>query len=226
MIELYNKLEKLASSLNEENELLILAEDNQEATDVIANMIIKVQAAVNEAKEKVKPSDDLSIDDLKVIAEFASELDSDESPEMQKIASVLDQILLTLAVPEGAEEAKKQAEAKNIEKIKSEIKDKYNVHKANTALAKEIANTIKKYKPMEHPLSTRTCPDHPGIGIARVAEDTYQCSLDKKVYNYKEGFTLYSGSKVPGTDAANQTHMLDNYIDNVSFATREKRNSE
>ena len=89
---------------------------------------------------------------------------------------------------------------------------------------KAIDNSIKEYRPLEAPLSTRTCPDHPGAQIARVGEDTYQCSLDKKVYNYKGGFTTMKGNVIPGGDVSAQTQALgDRAIEHMSFDTRESK---
>ncbi len=43
-------------------------------------------------------------------------------------------------------------------------------------------------------LSTRGCPDHHGAQMKRVAEGTFQCELDGRMYNWNEGFKDYSGN--------------------------------
>jgi hypothetical protein len=54
-------------------------------------------------------------------------------------------------------------------------------------------------------LSTRYCPEHVGVSLARVGEATYQCGLDGKVYNWEAGWTDYQGNKHPGGSVAGQT---------------------
>ena len=44
-------------------------------------------------------------------------------------------------------------------------------------------------------LSVRYCPDHHGVQMQRVAEGSFQCELDGRVYNWNEGFTDYEGRK-------------------------------
>lgn len=55
------------------------------------------------------------------------------------------------------------------------------------------------------PLSTRHCPDHRGVSVARVAENTYQCPIDGRTYNYEAGYVDYQGQAVPGGSIAGQT---------------------
>lgn len=43
-------------------------------------------------------------------------------------------------------------------------------------------------------MSTRHCPDHHGIQMKRVAEGTFQCELDGRMYNWNQGFKDYSGN--------------------------------
>lgn len=46
-------------------------------------------------------------------------------------------------------------------------------------------------------MSTRHCPDHHGIQMKRVAEGTFQCELDGRMYNWNQGFKDYSGNTFP-----------------------------
>jgi hypothetical protein len=80
----------------------------------------------------------------------------------------------------------------------------------------------KQYTIMEAPLSTRYCPDHPGVPLMRVGDHQAQCELDKKIYNYETGYTLNNGSKVPGGDVSQQTAVLDIPYYSI-FTTREDR---
>lgn len=60
-------------------------------------------------------------------------------------------------------------------------------------------------------LSSRYCPDHRGVQAARVAEGTYQCPIDGKVYNYQSGYKNYKGQLIPGGSVAEQTPTTSNY---------------
>lgn len=46
-------------------------------------------------------------------------------------------------------------------------------------------------------MSTRNCPDHYGAQMKRVAEGTFQCELDGRMYNWNEGFKDYNGNTYP-----------------------------
>lgn len=54
-------------------------------------------------------------------------------------------------------------------------------------------------------LSTRHCPDHRGVQTIRIEENTYQCPLDGKIYDYINGYENYKGQRVPGGSVAAQT---------------------
>ena len=58
--------------------------------------------------------------------------------------------------------------------------------------------------------------------MARIGDNVWQCDLDKKVYDYANGYTDEKGNKVPGGDVANQT-KLDNTSSYQMFDTRPER---
>lgn len=187
-------------------------------------------------EKRKKQSSDIDMNQLQTLAAMASELDKTGDPELIKEASVLDEILLTLAAPRDARMAFKLAEDQEIqrlrEKYRSDSVDKsYKTPREElekdlkTADAiKAIENSVKEYRPLEAALSTRTCPDHPGAQMSRITDSIYQCSLDKKVYNYQGGFTTMKGSKVPGGDVATQTQTFgDRAIEHMSFDSRESK---
>ena len=89
------------------------------------------------------------------------------------------------------------------EEPKKVLDDVIKVKDAKEAIKNSPFN--KEYRIMEHELSTRTCPDHPGAQMGRVGEHMWQCAMDKKVYNYLTGYTTEKGEKVPGGDVAEQT---------------------
>lgn len=55
------------------------------------------------------------------------------------------------------------------------------------------------------PLSSRYCPDHIGVQMIRIGENTYQCPLDGKEYDYQSGFINYKGEQVLGGSVTMQT---------------------
>jgi hypothetical protein len=60
-------------------------------------------------------------------------------------------------------------------------------------------------------LSQRYCPEHIGVTMGRVAESTFQCPLDNKVYNWDTGFS-YNGKQNPGGSVAEQTPDSSGYF--------------
>ena len=79
-------------------------------------------------------------------------------------------------------------------------------------LRNEVGEPELPIQPLrEGSLSTRYCPDHRGVQAIRVAERTYQCPIDGKVYNYETGYVNYQGQQVPGGSIAEQTPMTSNY---------------
>lgn len=176
--------------------------------------------------------EELTPEKLASLATLASELDKTGDPVLVRQASVLDEILLTIGASKSQVAALKAAQDEEIKKIKaqaeSKLEDPYVIAKQlldkynNIDEAKKALNGIKTYRPMEAPLNTRTCPDHPGAQMSRVSEGTYQCSLDKGIYNYYGGYTTLNGNHVPGGTVSNQTQSLfDRPNEFTSFETRE-----
>jgi len=76
----------------------------------------------------------------------------------------------------------------------------------------EVVAQDQLIQPMrEGSLSTRYCPDHRGVQAIRIGENTYQCPLDGKVYDYQSGYVNYEGQRVPGGSVAAQTPQTSNY---------------
>lgn len=73
------------------------------------------------------------------------------------------------------------------------------------------------------PLSSRYCPDHRGAQMARVGDRIFQCPVDRKTYNFENGYTNYQGQRVPGGSIAGQTPAASNYsgVPHRIFDTRE-----
>lgn len=226
-------LNSIASWLESpDNEALLLSEYDENCMKVVAESCITAAAALKKAANEVDsiepPSESLITEEsIQEIANLATALDASGDPALIKQASVLDELLLTVASPPNALKDKKAAEDKKID----EIKKKYHKAKEELDETHKIADSIKaidksdmtkEYRILEAPLSTRYCPDHPGAQISRIGENFWQCELDKKTYNFEIGFELNNGSKVPGGDVANQTHGLSNPTESI-FDTRSGR---
>lgn len=222
---------------------LRLAEDtgNDIVLSVVAKILTTCQEALKDgistlesALDQMEP--ELEMENLERVATLATELDASEEPELRAYASALDQLLMTISAPKGAALAYKQAEDAEIEKLREKyrlqaLEDKYQgprkvldekIKAGETA--KMIAEKVRPYRPMEAPLSTRSCPEHPGAPLQRVGDSVYQCTMDKKVYDFQAGYTSLKGNKIPGGDVSLQSQMMnDRAPDHMSFDTREGR---
>lgn len=163
-------------------------------------------------------------------AHLANALDNSGDAGYEKLASVLDEILLTIGAPKGENYNFKAAEEAELDKLRAKYRADsskfYGVGKERTGKIadesnKVIEQKVKKYKPNEHALSTRYCPDHNGQSVIRIADQTWQCPLDKKIYNYESGFKLEDGSQIPAQSVSQQNqNMADNVEQHLNFNTR------
>lgn len=226
--ELLNAMAAWLASPN--NEAMLLAEADEKCMQVVAESCVLAAELLRKAADEVdvlEPATESLItpESIAETAALATALDESGDPQLQKMASVLDELLLTLAAPPVAERraaANDRAEElrKKYQGTREQLRDYNKIADVEKAIDK--SNFTKDYKILEAPLSTRYCPDHPGAQIARVGEHVYQCELDKKTYNFETGFELNNGSKVPGGDVAQQTQGLDIPFHAI-FDTREGR---
>jgi len=244
LIKVANSLKELSEVISnnnnvEDHPVLSSIDDNKLLDSVTfalvsANYLLK--DAICEAEKMVESSvSEIDREDLDAIAALATEFDNSDDEFLQKQASVLDQVLLNFAGQKKVYEQKKAAEAE-VDRLREGYraqtqKDLYikptetldKDIKASES-AEKIKNQVRNYRPLEAPLSTRHCPDHPGTSVIRVGENIYQCALDKKIYNYQEGYTTMKGNKIPGTDVSEQTRSLSDRVqENMNFSTRESR---
>lgn len=226
-------LNAMASWLEDpNNEAILLAEYDEDCLKVVAQSCVEAAITLKKAAEEVdliEPLEDSKItsDSVEELANLASVLDSSQDPELMKQAAVLDELLLTIAAPPNALAERKDLQDQRLVELKKKYeqprKDLEDSNKiADSQKAIEKSQMTKQYKIMEAPLSTRYCPIHAGVQLARVGQSLYQCELDKKVFDYENGYTLENGDKVPGGDVANQTQSLDLLSQNI-FDTREGR---
>jgi len=215
-----------------DNEAVLLAEYDENCLQLVAEHCVLAAALLKKAAEEVEHIEPpvesvITPDSIDGLANLASALDSSNDPELKKQASVIDELLLTIAAPPNSLSDKKAANEKRLDELRKKYQDPYkeleDTNKiADSLKAVEKSDMVKQYKILEAPLSTRYCPDHPGAQIARIGEHLWQCDLDKKTYDFENGFTLNNGEKVPGGDVANQTQGLNVPYHSI-FDTREGR---
>lgn len=226
-------LQAIASWLESpNNEAMLLAEYDMDCLAVVGSSCVEAAALLKKAADYVnaiEPPEESKItpQSIEELANLASAFDASGDPALKKQASVLDELLLSIAAPPNA-----YAERKDLQEQRLiELKKKYETPRETLRDANKIADSEKKidqsnftkqYRIMEAPLVTRYCPDHAGAQIARVGEHMWQCELDKKVYNFETGFALENGDKVPGGSVSEQTKGL-NAPSHAIFDTREGR---
>lgn len=216
-------LKSLASSLENPSQDALEASTNDFEMEIVAEALVAAANVLNSAAEALEPTD-LGVTDRELYL-IACSLDATNNPELIKTANLIDQYLLSMGTSAEIYNKIKLSQDKKIDDLAKKYKDI-----KDQGLSEKIADAekaidkspyYKEYQVMEAALSTRTCPDHAGAMMARVGDDRYQCPLDKKVYDFMSGFTLSDGSKVPGTDVANQTNMPS--LIEPTFETRMER---
>lgn len=173
-------------------------------------------------------------DPLSKMVSLANALDCSGDEQLQKYASVLDEIMLTIGAPRGSNhefESKADAEIAKLrekyreegrEEVYKERRKELDEQNGKEATTKAYADQVKKFNPLEMPLSTRYCPDHPGGLLIRVGDHVYQCEMDKKMYNYQTGFTTNKGNVIPGGGVEFQTKDWGNRdLGHAMFDTRQ-----
>lgn len=185
-----------------ENEALLLAEYDENCLKLTADACISAADLLRSKAseiEKIEPAEEpkLNSEALDHLNNILTAFDTSEDQDLKKISSTIDEILVVMA--------EKMSEIRSLKynDIKSKI-DEINKVK-ETAQAIDKSPFYQETKLAEAPLSTRYCPDHHGTNVARVGEDTWQCPLDKKIYNFQTGFVMEDGEKVPGGSVAEQT---------------------
>jgi hypothetical protein len=238
MSNLKDKLEKLANNLvDPDGDILVAAEESGN------DALMHVSAALVRASSMIKTVADIvgntptfmpTNRDLEELAVVASEFDASGDELLMKQASVLDQILHNFGRKEVVESLK-VAQENELDRLRQERREQcskecyedptevLDERIKSADAAKAIEKSVKQYRPLETSLSTRYCPDHPGEMMAMVGDGTFQCQLDKKMYNWKEGFTTAKGNKVPGGDVTEQSKSMSDQVSeqSMSFSTRE-----
>lgn len=214
------------------NEAMLLAEYHEDSAKIVAESCVLAAALIKNAADEVssvEPPEPSKItpEAVEEIAALAAAFDASGDPGLKKQASVLDELLLSIAAPPHAFAQAKDSEDRRIDELKKRYEDPSKelreVNKiADSEKAIEKSPMTKEYRIMEAPLSSRYCPDHPGVQITRIGEHMWQCELDKKSYNFDTGFELNNGAKVPGGDVSQQTQTVSVPYHAI-FDTREGR---
>jgi hypothetical protein len=214
------------------NEALMLAEDHEDCMKVVAESCVLAAQLLKTAADEVdllEPAVESVItpESIEETAALASALDAVADPQLKKMASVLDELLLTIAAPKEQSEEQKAYSERRIEELRRKYQGNAEMlHKINRT--DEQVKDVDKSKMTKHfelhdrPLNARNCPQHPGAQLARVGEHQYQCEIDKKIYNWLTGYTLDDGTKVPGGDVSLQTQNLHTQFHSL-FDDREGR---
>jgi len=161
-----------------DNEAILLAEYDDDCLQIVANSCVQAAALLKvtaEAVEDIEPPEESkitpeAIDDL---AALATAFDDSGDPELKKQASVIDELLLTIAAPSDAIVQRKDLIDQRIDELKKKYeqptKDLAETNKiADSEKLIEQSNMTKQIDIQQSPLSTRYCPDHAGAQIARV----------------------------------------------------------
>jgi hypothetical protein len=216
-----------------DNEALLLAEGDEHCLKIVAENCILAAQLLKTAAEEVDllepPTESvLTPQSIEETAALASAFDASEDPQLKRMASVLDELLLTIAAPPNAKAEKQAVENGRIEELRKKYQEpRQELRKLNQTdkAEKTIKDSgfTKEYRENYHGLSARSCPQHPGAQMSRVGEHMFQCELDHKVYNYETGYTLENGEQIPGGNVDLQTKTM--YHENVHslFDTREGR---
>jgi hypothetical protein len=217
---------------SEENDLLVSAERNEKSLEVVAAALVQAAEMLYVGAEEIEKTESkeigLTADKLDEMAAVAAAFDESGDELLQKQASVLDEILLTLAAPKNAVAEAKKATDDRIEQLRKDYhdtkKNQDEMNKVSDTLDKvEKSQTYKKYRVLQHELDTRYCPDHAGVSAVRVGERRVQCPLDGKIYDYTAGYNTLDGNKVPGGDVSEQTKVMQHNQGEVIFDTRNQR---
>ena len=214
----YDMLKSLATWLEDpDNEVFSLLEDDGDSLHVVAEASVLAAALLKKAaldiqivsgiEDTNKYESDIT-DALSNLQTLANELDSSKDPELMKKASVIDEILLTMA--SSVEE--QRAFKKNMESKIADIKRKADETKKEKSEEGKKKASIddtdgKEYRPLQTALSTRSFPGAPGDMMARLRDDVWYNINTGEQVDYKEGYML-DGKKVPGTSVDNQTSSL------------------
>lgn len=176
----------------------------------IAASLVNLEKLAQEHEQDITPD---MLDDL---VSLAHALDESADPGLRKKASVLDELLLTIAAPKNAVAQAKKQSMDELNRLREKYRGdqlqfayqapKISLDKQNLIeqTRKAVDEKLKKYEVLQAPLQTRYSPDYPGVPTTRVADGVYQDVMTGKVYDYNAGYTTNKGNRIPGSTVAGQ----------------------
>jgi hypothetical protein len=223
------KLLALAAWLEDSNnELLVEVDGDDNKLAAVAEALIGAADVVKNAAKKFDKEILITAEELEILSVVAGEFDNSGDEELIKQANAIDELLYTISNNHSLAALKKAQE----DKIE-QIKDKYKAIKPIIDDINKISDAVKDvkeshvYQPTRvksQDLSQRNCPDHNGVGLVRIGEGEWQCSLDRKVYSWSQGFTDLHGKVYPPQGVENQSRMmLDHRNESAIFDSRASR---
>jgi hypothetical protein len=218
-----NVVEYLQSA---DNDLLISIDHDDDKMVEVASLLAMASELICLASDIVDDTTDehIASELIEDLASIASAFDASEDEMLIKKASVLDELLFSVAADKTLLLQNKIAATQKLKDLrdkfrssKKELSTRQKLRKMNHSDEMEkrvessgVLDADKRATPMRHALDARTCPDHAGTQLKHIDDGVWQCTLDEKIYNFKDGFTLYNGEKVSGGSIAN-TNILPNY---------------
>jgi len=184
------------------------------------------------------PDDEVGAEDLTILAALASAFDKSGDEELQKEAADIDQMLIAIANPKNALAKLNEVYDKELNKLREEGRREQREKKysagdelaemgGHKAIADAVDKQVRRYRPMEAPLSTRYSPDRPGVSLMRITDSVYQDPTTGKIYNYESGYKTDKGNEIPGSSVKHQTEYAEGANDSRSmFTTRESLSSQ
>ena len=214
----YDLLKSTANQLeNPDSELFGLLEFDEASLNIAAKACVLASAILKKATVDIQLVSNIEdtnkyennvTDALETLAALADEFDTSGDEKLIRKASVLDEILLTVASNVEKQESFKKAFEQKITAIKNRAEQTKKLATEGKPAESEKKTPKKEARPLSTPLTTRHCPDHVGVSLARISDGKFYCPLDSKEYDFNEGFVLNNGTKVPATSVENQTQSL------------------
>ena len=202
----------------------------QEVTELVAVASTALEKIASTYDEPQTPVDGQSLEEL---AALASAFDLSGDPELQAEAAVIDQVLFAIAAPGEAVNSFNLVYDKELEELRKtrrsqDLEDKYTKTKehldemyGHKAIADAVEKDVRRYRPLEAPLSTRYSPDRPGVSLMRITDRVYQDPTTGKVYDYAAGYTTDKGNDIPGGGVDEQIKDINDHQSRSIFTTRE-----
>src|SRR5690606_1266773 len=163
-----------------ENKFVELEIDDPAVTDIFA---IATSSIEKIASTYETPVDGQTLEEL---AAIASAFDMSGDSELQAEARAIDQVLFAIAAPGEAlynfnlvydkelEELRKARRAQDLQDKYTKPKEQLDEMYGHKSIADSVEKNVRRYRPLEAPLSTRYSPDRPGVSLMRITDRVYQ----------------------------------------------------